>query len=160
MNSGAAVDAGEADAASIIIDFWGGRGTFAAMPEIVRSHCGETAPANVLDWQTDFSFDASLQDYAALDIPVLLVRGGFANPAMVAMTDMLQQALPHVHSAVVEGAGHFLIATHARECAALLTRFLTTSCRLPDACRQTHPAMRCLETNSLTWLAGNGVPGR
>ncbi|UVK40923.1 hypothetical protein LHFGNBLO_002456 [Mesorhizobium sp. AR10] len=130
---GAAVDA-DADAAGIIIDFWGGRGTFAKLPEIVRSHCRETAPANVIDWLTDFSFEAALRDYSALDIPVLLIRGGLANPAMVAMTDMLQQALPHVHSAVVEDAGHFLIATHAQKCAALLTRFLTIAdAELPEA---------------------------
>jgi len=127
-----AVDAGKTDAAAIIIDFWGGRDTFASMPEVVRNYCRQTAPTNVLDWQTDFSFEASLHDYASLDIPVLLVRGALANPAMVAMTDMLQQALPHVHGAVVEDAGHFLIATHARECAALVTRFLTTVRAAPE----------------------------
>jgi pimeloyl-ACP methyl ester carboxylesterase len=122
----AAVDAGKADAASIIIDFWGGPGTFASMPEIVRNYCRETVRANVLDWQTGFGFDASLRDYAAMDIPVLLVRGGQANPAMVAVTQTLQHTLPNVHAAVVEGAGHFLITTHAAECAALLARFLAT----------------------------------
>jgi pimeloyl-ACP methyl ester carboxylesterase len=119
----AAVDAGQPDAASIIIDFWGGRGTFASMPEVVRIHCGETAPTNVLDRRTDFGFDASLREYVALDIPVLIVRGALANPAMVTMTDARRQALPDAHAAVVEGAGHFLITTHAAECAALLAGF-------------------------------------
>ncbi|WP_192183769.1 alpha/beta fold hydrolase [Mesorhizobium amorphae] len=130
----AAVAAGDADAAGIIIDFWGGQGTFAALPEIVRTHCRQTAATNVIDWLTVFSFEASLRDYSALDIPVLLVRGGLANPAMVEMTDMLQHALPHVHSTIVEDAGHSLIATHAQKCAALLTRFLTIAdAELPEA---------------------------
>lgn len=120
----AAVHAGEADAPARIIDFWGGHGTFAAMPEAVRNYCRETAPANVLDWQTDFGFDAGKDNYAALDIPVLIVRGALANPAMVAMTEALKQALPDARAAVVPGAGHFLITSHARECAALLTEFL------------------------------------
>ncbi|AZO51329.1 MAG: alpha/beta fold hydrolase [Mesorhizobium sp.] len=123
----AAVDAGEADAAAMIIDFWGGPGTFAAMPEAVRDYCRKTAATNAIDWLTDFGFGASVEDYRALDIPVLLVRGEFANPAMVAMTDLLEQTLPDARGAIVDGAGHFLIATHAQKCAALLRRFLTVA---------------------------------
>ncbi|RWA62571.1 alpha/beta hydrolase [Mesorhizobium sp.] len=123
----AAVDAGEADAAAMIIDFWGRPGTFAAMPEAVRDYCRKTAATNAIDWLTDFGFDAAVEDYRRLDIPVLLVRGELANPAMVAMTDVLARALPNARRAVVDGAGHFLIATHAQKCAALLTRFLTVA---------------------------------
>jgi pimeloyl-ACP methyl ester carboxylesterase len=120
----AAVDAGDVDAAARIIDFWGGRGTFDAMPQAVRDYCKQTAPANVFDWRTDFGFQADSPDYAAIDVPVLLVRGAGANPAMVIMTEALVQALPDVRSGIVPGAGHFLITTHARECAALLAAFL------------------------------------
>ena len=120
----AAVAEGNANAAGLIIDFWGGDGTFAAMPEPVRNYCRETAPANVLDWRTDFGFNAGSSHYATLNVPVLLVGGALANPAMVAMTEALRQALPDARAAVVPGAGHFLITSHASECAALLTAFL------------------------------------
>ena len=120
----AAVAAGDPDAPGLIIDFWGGDQTFAMMPESVRSYCRESAPANVLDWGTDFGFDPSTEAIAALDLPVLLVRGALANPAMVAMTDLLQQLLPRSRPKIVESAGHFLISTHAPECAALLEAFL------------------------------------
>lgn len=115
---------GEVDAAGRIIDFWGGPGAFAALPDAVREFCRTTACANVLDWRTAFGFRATMADYATIGVPVLLVRGGNANDAMVAITDALQRSLPDVEAAVVDGAGHFLISTHAEACAELLDRFL------------------------------------
>lgn len=120
----AAVDGSDPDAAGLIIDFWGGAGTFAAMPEPVRKYCRETTCANVLDWRTDLGFDAGSSHYATLNIPVLLVRGARANPAMVAMTEALRQALPDARAEIIPGAGHFLVTSHSSECAALLTAFL------------------------------------
>lgn len=120
----AAHHAGERDAAGRIIDFWGGAGSFAALPEGVQDYCRKTAGANVLDWRTAFAFGATPADYARLDIPVLLVRGAKAVPAMVEITEALARALPRTQPAVVEGAGHFLISTHPAECAGLLRGFL------------------------------------
>ncbi|PJI97877.1 pimeloyl-ACP methyl ester carboxylesterase [Acidovorax sp. 69] len=120
----AAHRAGEPDAASRIIDFWGGTDSFAAMPLSVQDYCRSTTDANVLDWRTVMTLDAGPADYARLAMPVLLVRGGLANPAMVAITDALATSLPNVTTAVVANAGHFLITSHAAECADLLRDFL------------------------------------
>lgn len=119
-----AVNMGERDAPARVIDFWGGPGVFAAMPEAVQAYCRQTAVVNVLDWHTDFAFEVDAAACAQLDIPVLLVRGGQANAAMVAITGALQRSLPDVRSAVVDGAGHFLITSHAARCAELLAAFL------------------------------------
>jgi pimeloyl-ACP methyl ester carboxylesterase len=116
---------GEPEAAGRIIDFWGGAGSFAALPENVQGYCRKTAYSNVLDWRTAFAFGATPADYARLELPVLLVRGARAVPAMVEITEALRRALPRVRPAIVEGAGHFLISTHPAECAALLDSFLT-----------------------------------
>ncbi|MEQ9335293.1 alpha/beta hydrolase [Thalassobaculum sp.] len=115
---------GERDAAGRIIDFWGGAGSFAAMPEVVQDYCRTTAGANVLDWRTAFAFAASKADYARLDIPVLLVRGSAACQEMATITDGLAACLPNVRPAVVEGASHFLITSHPDACAGLLADFL------------------------------------
>lgn len=120
----AAVAAGERDAPARVIDFWGGPGVFASMPDAVQTYCRETAAVNVLDWHTDFGFEIDADACAGLDIPVLLVRGGEANPAMVAITDTLQGSLPNVRHFAVDGAGHFLITSHAARCAQLLSAFL------------------------------------
>ena len=120
----AAYHAGDRESAGRVIDFWGGDGSFAAMPEPVRDYCRATAYANVLDWRTDFGFDAAMADYARLSMPVLLVRGARANPAIVAITDALGDSLPNVRMAAVDGASHFLITTHAKDCARLLAEFL------------------------------------
>lgn len=120
----AALRAGERDAPARIIDFWGGDGYFAAMPEAVQEYCRSTAEANVLDWRTAFSYEAPLSEYANLHVPVLLVRGGRANPLMVEITDALAGSLPTVRTAVVDGAGHFLNTSHAEACSRLLTTFL------------------------------------
>jgi pimeloyl-ACP methyl ester carboxylesterase len=119
-----AVAESEADAAGRVIDFWGGAGCFAALPQPVQDYCRKTAAANVLDWMTDFGFAAGASDYAKLEMPVLLVRGEMANPAMVAMTDALARALPNVRPAVIPGAGHFLVSSHPAQCAGLLGSFL------------------------------------
>ncbi|WP_282610448.1 alpha/beta fold hydrolase [Pelagibius sp. Alg239-R121] len=115
---------GELDAAGRIIDFWGGEGVFAAMPEAVRDYCRKTAYANVLDWRSAFAFHATKKDYAQLKMPVLLVRGSNACSAMAHITDALDDSLPDVRAAVVEGANHFLITSHANDCAGLLADFL------------------------------------
>jgi pimeloyl-ACP methyl ester carboxylesterase len=125
----AAHHAGERDAAGRIIDFWGGAGAFAALPEPVQDFCRKTVYANVLDWRTAFAFGATPADYATIDVPVLLVRGGRAVPAMVEITEALRRALPKVQPAVIEGAGHFLISTHPEACAELLRRFLDSLTR-------------------------------
>ncbi|MDH3737911.1 MAG: alpha/beta hydrolase [Alphaproteobacteria bacterium] len=126
MNSAfeAAYNAGERDAAGRIIDFWGHDGAFAAMPEVVQDYCRSTTFANVLDWRTAFGFEASMSDYAQLTMPVLLARGGLANPAMVEITAALEAALPNVRPEVIDGAGHFLISSHAKDCSQILSDFL------------------------------------
>lgn len=119
-----AYNAGEPDAAGRIIDFWGGAGSFAAMPEPVRDYCRATTFANVLDWRTAFDFEPALADYGQLTMPVLAVRGGLANGAMVEITDGITASVPGARASVVEDASHFLITTHAEACAQLLSEFL------------------------------------
>jgi pimeloyl-ACP methyl ester carboxylesterase len=120
----AAYNSSDSEAAGRIIDFWGGAGAFSTMPEAVKDYCRTTAYANVLDWRTAFRFQASGADYTKLAMPVLLVRGALANSPMVHITDGLEACLPNSRLAIVDGAGHFLITSHAAGCGALLASFL------------------------------------
>jgi len=116
---------GERDAAARIIDYWGGNGSFAAMPSVVQEYCRDRCYSNVLDWRTAYTFKATPADYARLPMPVLLVRGSLANDAMVSITNALAASVPNARTAVVDGASHFLISTHPEECARLLGNFLS-----------------------------------
>ncbi len=118
------VAAGDADAARNVIDYWGGTGAWAAMPENVRAACRAMVAANVLDWDTAATFTPGRADLAALDMPVLLVRGSRANPVIVAIQDFLGDWIPDAERQTVKGAGHFLTTTHAKECGQLLADFL------------------------------------
>ncbi len=117
---GTAIAASDPDAASIIIDFYSERGTFQGMPEGVREFCRATASTNLLDWYSAASFTPSFEDFAAIDLPVTLVRGGNTVAPIVDVTDQLGTTIPLAEEVVVEGAGHFLISTHPAACADIL----------------------------------------
>jgi len=111
-----------ADAPALIIDYWNGHGSFERLPEPVRAYCRQTVFTNVLDWRSDFGFRANR--LASMRCPVKIARGSLANPAMVAITDALAHILPTASVSIVEGAGHFPIATHPDECAQMVTAFV------------------------------------
>jgi len=120
----AALAAGEMDAPRHIIDFWDGSGAFARLPKPVQNYCNQTAPANLLDWYTAYAFKADAKDYTTLNIPVLLVRGELSNSFMREATTGLSECLPRAKPAIVPGASHSLIVSHAQECAQLLQAHL------------------------------------
>lgn len=120
----AAAAAGEPDAPGIIIDFWGHEGAFAALPEPVKAYCRATAGSNLLDWRSAIAFAPALRDYASIAFPCTLVRGEHANAAIKSITPDIVRQLPDGDEHVVAGAGHFLISTHPRECAALIDQHM------------------------------------
>ena len=58
---------------------------------------------------------ASLTLFEANPLAVLLMRGEFANAAMVALTALLDSKLPRARTEVVAGAGHFIASSHPIE---------------------------------------------
>jgi pimeloyl-ACP methyl ester carboxylesterase len=110
------------DAPARIIDYWNGDSSFERLPDPVRAYCRQTAFTNVLDWRSDFGFAAD--DLSSIRCPVVVARGSLANPAMVAITDALARMLPCAGMSIIEGAGHFPIATHPAESAELVTGFV------------------------------------
>ncbi len=115
---------GDTDAAGIIIDYWSKAGTFDALPEAVKSHCRQTAGANVLDWRAALSFSPFIAEYAAMTIPTTLVRGEHANPAIIGLSAEIADQIEHSRLEVVSGADHFLISTHPEACAAVIDRHM------------------------------------
>ncbi len=120
----AAFEAGEADAARIIIDFYGGKGTFAHLPAPVRAFCQTGVEANLLDWESGFAFRPDLIEFAGLQTPATLVIGGNAIQPVRDMNEALANVIPGANLSRVDGAGHFLISTHPAACADLLAAHL------------------------------------
>lgn len=108
------------EAASIIIDFYSRPGTFLGMPENVRAFCRATAHTNLRDWHSAATFTPPFEAFAALDLPVTLVRGGETPVPIIDVTEQLAANLPHACEKVVPGADHFLISTHPAACAEIL----------------------------------------
>lgn len=131
METGSAIrrawHSGDDDAPAVVIDYWGGAGAYAALPEAVRQYCRATTFANVLDWMTVPSLKFDDRHLSAVDLPVLLARGAAANPAMVEITRLLQDALPRASAQSVADASHFLVSTHPTQCAQLLADFYATN---------------------------------
>ena len=115
-----ALEAGNPEAASIIIDFYSRPGTFRAMPENVRAFCRATAMTNLRDWHSAATFSPPFTAFAAVDLPVTLVRGGKTPAPIIDVTRQLAANIPDANERVVAGADHFLISTHPAACAEIV----------------------------------------
>jgi pimeloyl-ACP methyl ester carboxylesterase len=113
---------GKADAIATMIDFYGGAGTFASWPERVRAYAVQMTAVNILDWASAYSFPLSTASLSAIKIPTLVVIGRDSHPAMHAINALLGECIGGASLAVIPGAAHFMIATHARELATLLSQ--------------------------------------
>ncbi len=123
----AAFQAGEADAARRVIDFWAGAGTFNRLPPAVRDYAIRTTPANILDWPSMYGLNQQLTDYAAITCPVLVIRGADSRPVARRIAEILAGICPHGRLAEIAGASHLMIGTHPREVAALIAEHVAAA---------------------------------
>jgi pimeloyl-ACP methyl ester carboxylesterase len=115
-------ESGNREAIAAMIDFYGGAGTWASWPPRVRAYAIETTPVNIRDWATGFGFPLSAATLGGIEAPVLVVRGGDSSPAMQRASAILHERSRGSELATIDGAAHFLIATHAGEVASLIAR--------------------------------------
>lgn len=116
----ASFESGNSDAIATMVDFYGGPGTFASWPARVRAYAVETTPVNILDWASAYGFALSAASLRAIKVPTLLAVGSGSHPAMRTLTAHLRECIGGAQSATIDGATHFMIATHADEVAALI----------------------------------------
>jgi pimeloyl-ACP methyl ester carboxylesterase len=117
----AAFEGGDAEAIATMIDFYGGAGTFESWPPRVRAFAVKTTPVNILDWASAFGFALSAASLARVDIPSLVVWGGASHPAVQRANARLGWSL-NAATATIDGAAHFMIATHAVEVASRIAQ--------------------------------------
>jgi pimeloyl-ACP methyl ester carboxylesterase len=107
----------ERDAIAAMVDFYGGAGTFASWPSRVRDYAVATTAVNITDWASAYGFRLSEDMLSALDLPALVLCGGASHPAMRRLCSLLGASIGGAHQATIDGAAHFMIATHAGEVA-------------------------------------------
>jgi pimeloyl-ACP methyl ester carboxylesterase len=112
--------AGERAAIAQMIDFYGGTGTFAGWPQRVRDYAVETTAVNILDWASAYGFPLTPARLATIEVPTLVAWGGLSHPAIVRANQLLGGCVPDAAVASIDGAAHFMIATHAKEVAGLI----------------------------------------
>jgi pimeloyl-ACP methyl ester carboxylesterase len=133
----AAFERGEPEAIASMIDFYGGAGTYASWPARVRAYAGETAAVNILDWASAYAFPLSAAALAAVDLPALVAWGGASHPAAQCANALLGQSLSDATTAAIDGAAHFMIATHPSELARLLAAHIGRADR-EAGCTRSH----------------------
>jgi pimeloyl-ACP methyl ester carboxylesterase len=113
----AAVRDGQPDAIAAMIDFYGGAGTFALWPPRVRDYAMATTAVNITDWASARGLALSADVLSAIDIPALVVCGESSHPAMRRLCALVSECIGGGHHATIDGAAHFMIATHPSEVA-------------------------------------------
>ena len=108
----AAFHSGNEEAISMMIDFYGGPGTFASWPPRVRAYAAQTTPVNILDWASAYGFPLSPSTLSAIEVPVLVLRGAASHPAMQRVNELLSIHIRGASLLTVPGAAHFMISTH------------------------------------------------
>lgn len=108
-------DRGDPRAVRHVIDFYGGPGAFMAYPPAVQDKVMALTATNILDWKTGSAQAPAQADIAAVDTPTWVICGSHSHRAMQRCNQLLVDTLPHARLQMLEGANHFMIATHAAE---------------------------------------------
>jgi pimeloyl-ACP methyl ester carboxylesterase len=107
-------------AAARFVDYWGGPGTWDAMRPSPQAALTRWVPKAPLDFTALIEEPTPAGAYAALHVPVLVLRGEHAPAPTRLIAERLPTLLPAAHLAVVAGAGHMGPLTHAAEVNALV----------------------------------------
>lgn len=120
----AAFETGDREAVAAMIDFYGGEGTYASWPQRVRDYAIDTTHVNIVDWQSARGFPLTLAALAKIDIPALVITGTASHPAPRRANQLLSEHIPNASLTIIDGAAHFMIATHVDVVAQRLAEFV------------------------------------
>lgn len=99
-----------------VIDYWGGEGSFDTLPIFIKDSMATLTGNNIRHWNIDASISSDLSDLNRCTIPTRLVCGSKSNSVAHAICDHLSQQMPNSKKYVLDGASHFLVASHTAEC--------------------------------------------
>ncbi len=120
----AAFEAGEAEAITHMVDFYGGAGTFASWPERLRAYAMATTGVNIVDWHSACGVRLSADNLGAVAVPVQVMFGEHGNMAVQRANQLLGALIAGARVVPVAGASHFMIATHPAAVADAIARHI------------------------------------
>ena len=114
--------AGQPEAIGSMIDFYGGKGSWASMPEAVRAYATATTAVNLIDWDSAYGFALNDNLSSLGDLRVCIVVGERSHPAVKRANALIAERIPGAAFDTIAGAAHFMIATHPAQVATLVER--------------------------------------
>jgi len=112
---GAVAEGNDRAAAKAFMTYWLGRWRWWLSPERFKAAIEATIPKVALEFGFAIDATTTLQDYAAITAPTLLIVGTSTCAPNRAIVDLLATALPNVKVETLRGAGHMSPFTHPTE---------------------------------------------
>jgi pimeloyl-ACP methyl ester carboxylesterase len=99
-------------AAAAFMSYWLGRWRWWLSPERFKVAIAATIPKVALEFTIAIDAPTSLQDYAEVTAPTLLIKGSKTRAPTRAVVDLLGATLPNATLESLKGAGHMSPFTH------------------------------------------------
>jgi pimeloyl-ACP methyl ester carboxylesterase len=112
---GAVAEGDDRAAAKHFMTYWLGRWRWWLSPERFKAAIQATIPKVALEFGFVVDAPSTLQDYAAITAPTLLIVGGSTGAPNRAIVDLLATTLPDVKVTTLKGARHMSPFTHPAE---------------------------------------------
>ncbi len=112
---GAVASGDDRAAAKSFMTYWLGRWRWWLSPERFKAAIEATIPKVALEFGFAVDAPTTLQDYAAITAPTLLIVGGSTGAPNRAIVDLLAATLPDVQVTILKGARHMSPFTHPAE---------------------------------------------
>lgn len=121
---GAVAKGDDRAAAKSFMTYWLGRWRWWLSPERFKAAIEATIPKVALEFGFAIDATTTLQDYAAITAPTLLIVGGSTCAPNRAIVDLLATVLPNARVESLKGAGHMSPFTHPAELNRLILDYL------------------------------------
>lgn len=108
------------------IDYWGGPGSWDAIPAAKRGAMAARLPKVALDFHAALHEPARIADFEGITLKALIVRGSCSPAPTRRICEALDQVLPHARLVTIEGAGHMAPLSHADEVNSLIATHLNS----------------------------------
>ena len=111
-------------AAKAFMSYWLGRWRWWLSPDRFKSAIAATIPKVALEFGIIVEAPTTLEEYAEVTAPTLVIKGSRTRAPTRAVADLLAATLPNATLEILKGAGHMSPFTHPAELNRLILDFL------------------------------------